>query len=628
MFWMWDLTKPGYVIAGSLYAAYFGVAAALCPPGRARWIALPGAFLLAEVARWTFPFGGVPLANLALSQAAAPLGQTARVAGAYLVVVLVVVGGIALSAAWSRNWVVAGSIAVGIVAVWGIAMVAPQGHDVAPLRIALVQGGGPQRTRAADTDAHEVFARHLRESEQITTPVDLVVWPENVVALEGPLDGSPEDAQLSALARKLDTTLVVGVTEDVGTAYFRNAAVVINPDGSRGRSLRQGAAGALRRVRPPARAHRAPGREGAGLPDRDAIAGTGPAVLHTPVGTLGTAISWEVFFPDRARDAISNGGEVLLNPTNGSSYWLTILQTQQVASSRLRAIETGRWTLQAAPTGFSAIIEPDGTLVERTDISEARVLEGTITRREGQTWATTVGPWPVLGLSVLAIAGGWVLQRRRHPQVVPAPDATGTATADRPAGDRDARRRNPTADRSPRYRLIVRVTSTDSRNRRSCDTSSSVPSNASRACSSCSMASMSRWLVGSSSTRQFTPWAMRVANRARLRSPGDSSAPGRATWSAPSPNLASSERDSLTTMPVVAWNVSTTGAGRRRAAAPGPSPPPDAGPQPPAALGERDLPSRARNSVVLPLPLGPRMATRSCQATSRSTARAGTRPGR
>ena len=39
------------------------------------------------------------------------------------------------------------------------------------------------------------------------------------------------------------------------------------------------------------------------------------------------AISWEVFFDHRARDAIGNGGQALLNPTNGSSYWLTIVQT-------------------------------------------------------------------------------------------------------------------------------------------------------------------------------------------------------------------------------------------------------------------------------------------------------------
>jgi apolipoprotein N-acyltransferase len=86
-------------------------------------------------------------------------------------------------------------------------------------------------------------------------------------------------------------------------------------------------------------------------------------VVDTPVGPLGIVISWEVFFADRARDAIGNGGEVLLNPTNGSSYWLTQVQTQQVASSRLRAIETGRWELQAAPTGFSALVDPAGNLL-------------------------------------------------------------------------------------------------------------------------------------------------------------------------------------------------------------------------------------------------------------------------
>lgn len=424
MLWMWDLTKPGYVIAGALYAAYFGVAAALCPPGRARWIALPGAFLLAEVARWTFPFGGVPLANLALSQAAAPLGQTARVAGAYLVVVLVVTGGIALSAAWSRHWKVAGGIAIGLVALWGVALIAPQGHAIAPLRVALVQGGGPQRTRAANTDPREVFERHLRASEQITTPVDLVLWPENVVALDGRLDGSREDGELSALARKLHTTLVAGVTEDVSDTQFLNAAVVYNPDGSRGDRYDK-----VRRVPfgeyVPLRGliERLAGK-GAGLPDRDAVVGTGPAIVHTPVGTMGTVISWEVFFADRARDAISHGGEVLLNPTNGSSYWLTILQSQQVASSRLRAIETGRWTLQAAPTGFSAIIGPDGALVERTGVSEQRVLQGTVERREGNTWATTVGPWPVLALSVLAVAGAWIIQRRTGPTARSRPEGS------------------------------------------------------------------------------------------------------------------------------------------------------------------------------------------------------------
>ena len=61
------------------------------------------------------------------------------------------------------------------------------------------------------------------------------------------------------------------------------------------------------------------------------------------------------------------------------------------------------------------------------------------------------------------------------------------------------------------------------------------------------MAGRSRWLVGSSSTRQFVPVAISSASAARVRSPGDSSPAARATWPAPSPNLASSDRASDTT---------------------------------------------------------------------------------
>jgi apolipoprotein N-acyltransferase len=412
MFWMWDLTPPGYLLAGAFYAAYFAVAAALCPPGRARWLALPGLFLLAEVARWSWPFGGVPLGTLAMSQAAAPLGQTARLLGAYLVVVLVVAGGVALSAAWERDWKVAGGVLAGLVACCGLALVAPRGHDVGPLRVALVQGGGEQGTRAEDTDPRQVFERHLEASRLVTEPVDLVLWPENVVAVEGRLTSSKENVELSNLAQDLDATLIVGATEGITDKHFLNAAVVYNPDGTMGarydkvRIVPFGEYVPLRGL-----IERLAG-ENSGLPARDALPGTGPAVLPTEVGEMGVVISWEVFFPTRARDAIDHGGEVLLNPTNGSSYWLTIVQSQQVASSRLRAIETGRWTLQAAPTGFSAIVTPDGEVTQRTGISEQAVLQQTIQKRQGQTIATVVGPWPMLAWALVSLVAAWLLQRR------------------------------------------------------------------------------------------------------------------------------------------------------------------------------------------------------------------------
>ncbi|MGH9217344.1 MAG: apolipoprotein N-acyltransferase, partial [Acidimicrobiales bacterium] len=156
--WMLDLTAPGYVIAAAFYSALLAVAAVLVPaaaPGR--WLALPGAIALTELLRWSWPFGGVPLSSLAVGQVASPLAPVLRIGGALLLVEVAVIVGVALAAALNRRWVAAGvgaAVALGIVLA-GVA--GPRGEQVGTLRVALVQGGGPQGTRASDTDERVVF---------------------------------------------------------------------------------------------------------------------------------------------------------------------------------------------------------------------------------------------------------------------------------------------------------------------------------------------------------------------------------------------------------------------------------------------------------------------------------------
>jgi apolipoprotein N-acyltransferase len=414
MLWMWDLTPPGYLIACASYAAYFGVAVALCPPGRARWIALPGAFVLAELARWSFPFGGVPLATLPQGQAAGPLAPSARVLGSLLIVALVVLVGLALSALWERRAPAAGVAAAVVLAALAMAAIAPEGQVTDTLDLAVVQGGGEQRTRAEDTDEREVFEAHLAASELIEGPVDLVVWPENVVNVEGTLDENPEYGELQDLARQLDATLVVGVVEGISDDAFLNAALAFGPDGEvvdRFDKVRIVPFGEF----VPLRGLLEAVAGDSGFSSRDAIPGEGPGILRTDVGDLGTLISWEVFFENRGRSAARAGSEIQLNPTNGASYWLTQVQTQQVASSRLRAIESGRWVVQAAPTGFSAFVTPDGRVLDRTAISERAVLQRTVSLREGRTWATAVGVWPMLVLAFAGYPAAWAVQRRGAP---------------------------------------------------------------------------------------------------------------------------------------------------------------------------------------------------------------------
>ena len=151
---------------------------------------------------------------------------------------------------------------------------------------------------------------------------------------------------------------------------------------------------------------------GDALPQRDAMVGTGPAVVDTPVGRLGVSISWEVFFGERARAAVRDGGRILLNPTNGSSYRGTLVQTQQVANSRMRAIETGRWVLQTAPTGFTAVVDPTGDVLQRTSVSEREILYATVELRTGRTPYVRFGDAVALAVAAAGLLAGWLFTAR------------------------------------------------------------------------------------------------------------------------------------------------------------------------------------------------------------------------
>jgi apolipoprotein N-acyltransferase len=417
IWWIHELTLPGWLIAGPALGALLGATVALSPAGAgasaSRWIALPGAWVLFEAWKGRWPFGGVPLSTLAVGQVAGPLAPIARVGGSLLVGGVTVIAAVALAALLHRAWRAAAVAAAIVVAALAVAAVAPSGTGTGDeVRVALVQGGGEQGTHAIDTDSGEVTVVHLAATELVDEPVDVILWPENVVHTEGPVLDDPVGEQLADVAREQDATFVFGATEGYDeVSGFRNAAIAFGPDGEvvarfeKERRVPFGEFVPLRWLIEPF----APDT----LPGRDAIPGTGDAVLETPAGTFGVVISWEVFFPDRARDAIGNGGGVLLNPTNGSSFTGTQVQGQQVASSRLRALETGRWTLQVAPTGFSAVVTPDGEVLQRTGVSERRVLYATVEHRTGLTWAVRFADWPTLALAVLAIAAGWGVARRR-----------------------------------------------------------------------------------------------------------------------------------------------------------------------------------------------------------------------
>ena len=429
--WMWFLTVPGYLVAPALFAGLHAAAAAFAPSGRWSAVGRPAAHTLAEIVRIAVPFGGIPLASLGISQAGGPLLGVARLGGVTLLTWIVfqvaATSAATIRAAVERRrsgdrvavgdalmpgWVASGAVVV----TCAIAVVAPRGDAVgSELTIAAVQGGGEQGTSALDVPSRIVTERHLQATRTIerSDELDLVVWPENGIDVnDQPFAGSDAAEAVAAQASRLGVPFSIGVTVDSEYAVnpvpdsFVNAQVVVSPEGrvtSVYEKVHIVPFGEYMPLRGVLAAIGAPVDQ---VP-KDAVRGRDPARIVLPDGTeLGVMISFEVFFGDRGRAA--SDGAILLNPTNGASYTWTIVQTQQIASSKLRAVESGRWVVQVSPTGFSAFVSPDGDVFHRTDVSEQRVITMDVPLREGTTVYSTLGDWPwYLAVAILFAVAWW-----------------------------------------------------------------------------------------------------------------------------------------------------------------------------------------------------------------------------
>ena len=454
LWWMRDFNVPGFVVVVVLESAILAGALALVPsserrgagPG-GRVAAFPAALVVAEAARGAWPFGGLPLAGIELGQVAGPLAPAARLGGRLLIVALVGLAGAALASVvvsavraaqhrrrpdqpvgggggggeWWRGDVGAGTAALAAVVLTAIGgVMAPGGRADGTVMVAAVQGGGPRGLRAVDGNPDEVLQTHLRVGATVGAGVDIVLWPEDVVDVPGVLAGSDEQRALAALATALDTTLVIGVVEDVDDDNFRNAAVVFGPDGrivDRYDKVHRVPFGEYI----PARSFFARLGDVSAVP-RDAIAGRGPGVVDAPApagraggGTLrlGVLISFEVFFPDRGRAAVRAGGGVLLVPTNASSFRDAQVPAHELAAARLRAIESGRWVVQAAPTGYSAVVDHHGRVLARSGLGSSAVLRQEVQVRTGRTPFVSLGPTPVLLTALATLVAAWVVRRKK-----------------------------------------------------------------------------------------------------------------------------------------------------------------------------------------------------------------------
>lgn len=389
--------------------------------GRMFWQSL--VWIAAEAARDRVPFGGLPWGRLAFSQAGSPLGRLAAVGGAPLVSLAVALVGCALAAAvraaapadrpgMIRRSPLRRSVLrlVTVAEVFGVALAVPVAAGESDhVTVAVVQGNVPRAGYDTLAQQQVVFANHLAATHALAADVragrapkpDLVVWPENASDFD-PFGNLSVGLRIDAAVDDVDAPTLVGAVLVAGPRQLRNVGIVWTPGRGPGQMYTK----------------RHPVPFGEYLPMRGLLTrlisrfarvprnfepGEQPGVLALGRTTIGEVICFEIAYDDLVRDVVRGGGQVLVVQTNNATYGRTGQPEQQLAISRLRAIEHGRAVVVAATSGISAVIEPDGALAYRTKEFTRDVSVTRIPLRTSLTMATRLGDWPEAAGCVLAL---------------------------------------------------------------------------------------------------------------------------------------------------------------------------------------------------------------------------------
>ncbi|MFI6166625.1 apolipoprotein N-acyltransferase [Nocardia sp. NPDC051052] len=449
----------------AVYIGLFGLMARLVGrlPGWPLWVAL--AWATAEWVRSSFPFGGFPWGRLAFGQADGWFLSLASIGGAPLVsfaVALTGTGAAALIlAALSTR---AGQSATGSVGVreenedsiedGGAEVEEPAAERAASapadqhratrialvtaavtlvlmpiaglilgatlpdpdqgdrtITVAAIQGSVPRLGLDFNSQRRAVLDNHVRRTKELARAVeagqakkpDVVIWPENSSDID-PLRNADAAALITEASEQIGAPILVGAVLVNSDRTTTNSVIVWN-----------GAAGPGERhdkkiIQPfgeylPMRSFFRLFSEYA---DRAGyfVPGHGDGVVHADGIPIGVATCYEVAFDRAFEDAMRAGAQLLTVPTNNATFGDSEMTYQQLAMSRIRAVEHGRALVVAATSGVSAIIGADGSVRQESPQFVPAALVADLPLRTSNTVATLVGPAPervFVALTVVAM---------------------------------------------------------------------------------------------------------------------------------------------------------------------------------------------------------------------------------
>ncbi|HEV7212163.1 MAG TPA: apolipoprotein N-acyltransferase [Blastococcus sp.] len=429
---------PWLALAGfeAVHLALLGGATALT--SRLRWWPLWAAALWVadEAVRGRFVLGGFPWGRLGFSQTRGPLLSLAAYGGVPLVSFAVALTGTLLAAAVlalhrtrrsttpappagkGPHPVRTALVAVGAVLlvplVGGLAWLPLPGSSLTaggrPVTVAVVQGNVPRAGLEFNAQRRAVLDNHVQETLHLAAAVatgdeprpDVVLWPENSSDID-PYANPDAAQQIDRAARAIGAPILVGAVVDGARNTLRNTAIVWDPQTGPGQTYVKRHPVPLAEY-VPARSFFRFFSDKVDLVRSDFTAGHRPGDLDIDGARIGDLICFEVVYDGLVGDVVDGGAGLLVVQTNNATFGFTDESEQQLAMSRLRAVEFGRTVAVVATSGISAIVAPDGSVVRSSKLFTPDVFVEKIAQRRTTTIAQRLGAGPEWALTALGVA--------------------------------------------------------------------------------------------------------------------------------------------------------------------------------------------------------------------------------
>ena len=337
---------------------------------RSKSIWLTALMLLAmEELRTRFPFGGFGWTRVAFSQVESPALPIVAVGGVVSLSAFTILASILLARVNLRN------VAL-LAAIFLLAIALPSNPEGSgSVKILAIQGNTPEVGLGFNSRAKAVFDLHSQATREFTDSTgetyDAIIWPENAVDID-PNFYPKVSREITALTRDLQAPLIAGVVTRSREGP-QNASILYSETGiAESIYLKRGLTpfGEFIPLRKLAEFVNPLAKNVI-----DFIPGQKRIVHRIAGNNIGPVICYEIINDSLVRDMAQNS-QALIVQNNNATFANTAQSEQQLAITRIRAVEHSRYILSVSTIGISAFIDNNGRVLSETTQNDKSFLAG------------------------------------------------------------------------------------------------------------------------------------------------------------------------------------------------------------------------------------------------------------